>query len=111
EALERFYRDWYRPGLMAIVAIGDFDAEAVEGMIRERFADLRDPGEPRDRRTFDVPQHDQTLISVATDPELTSSSISMYLKREPRLWRDPRDFRSWIVESLASSMLVNRMSE
>ena len=27
DALRRFYRDWYRPDLMAIIAVGDFDCE------------------------------------------------------------------------------------
>jgi zinc protease len=25
DALRRFYRDWYRPDLMAVVAVGDID--------------------------------------------------------------------------------------
>src|SRR5262249_17282779 len=29
-ALRRFYRDWYRPDLMAVVAVGDFDVATVE---------------------------------------------------------------------------------
>src|SRR6187397_467653 len=28
--LTRFYKDWYRPDLMAVVAVGDFDRPAVE---------------------------------------------------------------------------------
>ncbi|MQA91642.1 MAG: insulinase family protein [Gemmatimonas sp.] len=111
EALTRFYRDWYRPDLMAVVAVGDFDPDEMEWMIRERFASGPVPDDPRTRRSYDVPGHRETLISVATDPELTSSSISVYVKRRPRAWRDERAFRSWIVQSLASSMLVNRMSE
>jgi zinc protease len=30
DALRRFYRDWYRPDLMAVVAVGDFDPALVE---------------------------------------------------------------------------------
>jgi zinc protease len=39
-ALERFYRDWYRPDLMAVVAVGDFDADTVESLIRRHFGGL-----------------------------------------------------------------------
>ena len=30
DQLKRFYKDWYRPDLMAVVAVGDFDGAAVE---------------------------------------------------------------------------------
>jgi zinc protease len=33
EALTRFYREWYRPDLMAVVAVGDFDPARVESEI------------------------------------------------------------------------------
>ena len=34
DTLVRYYRDWYRPDLMAVVCVGDFDAAAVEARIR-----------------------------------------------------------------------------
>ena len=42
-AVTRFYHDWYRPDLMAVIAVGDFDPHRVESLIRERFGDLREP--------------------------------------------------------------------
>ncbi|MEX2571842.1 MAG: insulinase family protein [Gemmatimonadota bacterium] len=111
EALIRFYEDWYRPDLMAVVAVGDFDADEVEAMIREHMSRVPPRPDPRPRRVYDVPSHRETLISVATDPELTSGSVSLYLKRRPRIWEDTDDFRHWIARSLTASMLVNRLSE
>lgn len=110
-ALRRFYEEWYRPDLMAVVAVGDFDADEVEALIRERFSAIPAPANPRPRREFEVPPHRETLFSVATDPELTSSSVSLYLKRPPRPWVNVRAYREWVAESLASAMLVNRLSE
>ena len=46
ERLRSFYEDWYRPSLMAIVAVGDFDGGEIEATIREQFAGLRGPAEP-----------------------------------------------------------------
>ena len=31
----RFYADWYRPDLMAIVAVGDFDPAQIEQLHQE----------------------------------------------------------------------------
>ena len=38
ETLKTFYRDWYRPDLMAVIAVGDFDAGCVEELIRKNFS-------------------------------------------------------------------------
>lgn len=111
EALERFYQDWYRPDLMAVVAVGDFDAREVERLIHQHFDSIPNPPEPRERRDFSVPDHAQTVVSVATDPEATGSSVSLYLKSAPQPWLTSRAYRAWIVESLASSMITHRLSE
>ena len=35
ETAIRYYNDWYRPDLMAVVAVGDFDEKYVEGLIKK----------------------------------------------------------------------------
>ncbi len=35
--LVRFYRDWYRPDLMAVVAVGDFNPDSVVALIRREL--------------------------------------------------------------------------
>ena len=47
DRLKKFYTDWYRPNLMAVVAVGDFDKTAVEAMVKERFSGLTNPASPR----------------------------------------------------------------
>src|SRR6476659_2934380 len=37
EQLTRFYKDWYRPDLMAVIVVGDIDRDAVVRMINEHF--------------------------------------------------------------------------
>ncbi len=49
DLLRSFYQKWYRPDLMAVIAVGDFDVDNVEKLIRERFSQLPKPG--RDRNT------------------------------------------------------------
>jgi zinc protease len=38
--IRRFYRDWYRPDLMTVVVVGDFDRAEMEREIRARFASI-----------------------------------------------------------------------
>ena len=40
QRLRDFYRDFYRPDRMAVVAVGDFDTERIEALIREHFGTL-----------------------------------------------------------------------
>lgn len=111
DALTRFYEDWYRPELMAVVAVGDFDAARIEQLIRRHFADIPPAKEPRPRREFEIPPHEDTRFAIATDPEATGSSVSLYLKSRPEEWAAVGDYRRWLVESLASGMLGNRLVE
>ena len=80
EALRRFYRDWYRPDLMAVIAVGDFDASEIEALTREHFEDLENPADGLERAEFDVPDHTETLFSIATDPEMPATSVQVYHK-------------------------------
>ena len=111
DALLRFYHDWYRPDLMAVIAVGDFNVDSVEAMIRERFTGLRNPASPRPRPVIPVPTADTALVAVATDPEATGSRASM-------TWRVPvRDeatvaaYRAGLAERLRDQMLNDRLSE
>jgi zinc protease len=38
--LRRFYNDWYRPNLMAVIAVGDFDTKKIEGLIKQYFGSV-----------------------------------------------------------------------
>src|SRR5262249_10030053 len=50
DKLYQFYKDWYRPDLMAVIAVGDFDdPAAIEKDIQARFADLHNPAHERAR--------------------------------------------------------------
>lgn len=111
ERLGAFYRTWYRPDLMAVVVVGDIQPEQVEGMIRERFGALRRPNGPAavvDRR---VPRHDETLVSMVTDPEAQGWSVELVFKAPAE--RDPtvRGYRRALVRQLVSEMLNVRLRE
>ncbi len=111
EVLRRFYDDWYRPELMAIVAVGDFDPDGIERRIRDLFEPLENPPEPRERFLATVPSHEETLVSVVTDPELTRSTISINYKFPERESASVAEYRESLVETIWSSMLNGRLAE
>ena len=111
ETLRRFYRDWYRPDLMALVAVGDFDAASLEAQVRRRFRRLRGPRNPRSRSVHEVPDHDETLFAVVTDPEVTRTTVGVYYKLPLEPFVSEEDFRRQIVEDLHHGMLGARLDE
>lgn len=49
ERLKQFYKDWYRPDLMAIVVVGKIDdVDALEREIRDRFSEIKPKEHPRE---------------------------------------------------------------
>lgn len=109
--LKRFYRDWYRPDLMAVIAVGDFKTEDVEALIRKHFEHLENPPSPRTRTFFEVPDHTETLFALATDPEATGTGVSVYFKQPLRPQGSVGAYLEGLAESLFNSMLNRRLSE
>ena len=110
-ALERFYRTWYRPDLMAVVAVGDFDVDRVQALIEEHFAGLPAPENPQPRPTFDVETKARAHYAVITDPENPASSVEIAYKQPVRNVRTVGDLRDQLAGDLFSAMLNNRLIE
>ncbi len=109
--LRRFYRDWYRPDLMAVVAVGDFDKSAIEKLIIKNFSAIPARTQERPRRLFPVPDHTSTLYAIATDPEATTTSINVYYLQPIESDTLARDYRRSLVESLFNQMMNERLQE
>lgn len=65
KADEGLFRDlydcWYRPELMTIVAVGDFDVATVETMIRARFAEIQSRADAKTPPEYGAPLSHETL--------------------------------------------------
>lgn len=113
EVLRRFYNDWYRPDLMAVVAVGDLDVDTLEKKIKDHFGKIPATQNPRKRPTFNLPNHDKTVVAVAQDPEATFASITVEYKDKTASspQRTVGDVRDDLVDGLFSFMINNRLNE
>ena len=111
DAFRRFYEDWYRPDLMAVIAVGDFDADEIEKHIREHFSGLENPSSPRERVEYPVPDHEETLSSIVTDPEATGIRVTVGFKREANPTLTRSDLRRSLIDSLYHGMMIARLQE
>ena len=71
EALKRFYDDWYRPELMAVIVVGDMDPDDAQRRVERMFGDLVNGPDRPPRPHLAIPRHDETLMTVFTDPEMS----------------------------------------
>ena len=113
ETVRQFYRDWYRPDLMAVIAVGDINVDSMETQIKQYFGSLTNPDTERPREVYEVPNHDDTKVVVVTDPEATFNQVSMYYKSDdtPETEETLRDYRQSVLEGLFTGMLNDRIGE
>ncbi len=81
--VRRFYKDWYRPDLMAVIVVGDIDPGKAEQLIKEHFNKLKNPVNERPRIHPPVPPYKTDEAKVVTDKEATSYSIVVNYSAEP----------------------------
>ncbi|CCH03184.1 peptidase M16 domain protein [Fibrella aestuarina BUZ 2] len=109
--LRDFYKTWYRPDLMAVVAVGDFDVNQVEAMIRQKFGRIPKATTPLPRPTFTIPPHKDTKVVIVTDNEQPNTIVQIIYKRPQLKEKTLGDLRSDIVRDLFNGMLGNRIQE
>ncbi len=111
ETLKDFYETWYRPDLMAIIAVGDFDVDAIENQIYEHFTSLPVPADPQHRESYPIPLNGTARNLVITDPEFPFAGIEVSFLREKSTVETVRDYRTDLVGELFRIMLNNRLDE
>ena len=111
DRLKQFYADWYRPDLMAVVAVGDFDKSAVEAQIRSHFASIPAAASAKPRPDYAVPAQPGTAYSVATDPEVTQTTLGVFTMMPARDQSTVGAYRRLMAERLFASMLSARLDE
>jgi zinc protease len=111
ETLKRFYRTWYRPDLMAVIAVGDFDGARIEELVKRRFGAIPRAANAPPRPDHPIPDHDETLFAIAADKEATDSVVAVYHKLPLRDQSTVGAYRQMLVERLFNGMLNERFSE
>ncbi|MBS1632303.1 MAG: insulinase family protein, partial [Bacteroidetes bacterium] len=60
--LQRFYKQWYRPDLIAVIVVGDIDPAVAEKEIKKHFSGFKNPAMEKPRPAI-------TAIKARTKPE------------------------------------------
>ncbi|HEX6890561.1 MAG TPA: pitrilysin family protein, partial [Chryseolinea sp.] len=112
DVIRRFYRDWYRPDLMAVLVVGDIDPAEAEAQIKKHFEKLKNPSSPRQRALAEVPERKTSEGIVVTDKEATNHVVEIYYTyKKAKEEVTVQDYRDYLVRVLFTSMLGQRMQE
>ncbi len=112
ETIRSFYRDWYRPDLMAVAVVGDVTVEQAEALIKKHFSGLKNPAQARPRKAFEVKPYSETTAMVVTDKEATNYMFQLFFsahKQQPNVTLG--DYRGDMVKSLFIQILNRRFQE
>ena len=114
ESLVNFYETWYRPDNQAVVVVGDVDVDYVEAKIKELWADIPAPVNPKQKDVIKIPDNVEPIVGIVTDPEATSSEIELLWKSEPI----PREYANTdvafiteLLKSVITSVMNERLAE
>jgi len=111
DRLRQFYKDWYRPDLMAVIVVGDINKASIEAQIKSHFGSIPPSVSPRPRPSFAVEDRPGTSYSVLTDPEADNTRISVINTRNAREQSTIGAYRRYMVERLFGAMLSERLDE
>ena len=112
DVIKRFYADWYRPDLMAVLVVGDIEPAAAEKMIRAHFAQLKNPRHERARAYAAIPTRPDSAGLVITDKEATNNLVMIRYPVAPAK-QDVTlaDYRDSLIKELSATMLNQRLQE
>jgi zinc protease len=111
--LERFYRQWYRPDLMAVIVVGDIDPAEAEKKIKAHFSGFKNPANEKPRPSI-TPIRARTKADamVLTDDEATNTILEVFNFITPakkvKTWAD---YRESTKRELVNSLINERLQE
>jgi len=110
--IRKFYHDWYRPDLMAVIVVGDIDPAKAESLVRKYFGGLTNPPDERPRIHPPLKPYDQDLAKVVTDKEATGYTTVVNYSAEPQ---GPvvtlGDYKTDLTKEIFTSMFNERLKE
>ncbi len=110
-SIRNFYKTWYRPDNMAIIIVGDFNANDMEQMVIDFFLMNPIPSTPLKRPNYTIPNNKKPLIAIATDPEATNTQFVINYKHPKKTIKTYEDLKLNICRSLLTSILNARIAE
>ena len=114
ESLVAFYKTWYRPDLQAVIVVGDVDPDYVEAKLADIFADIPAAENPQQKEVYAIPDNEEPVVGIITDPEASSTAWEILWKSEAM----PTEFNSTaiglmqdLIKGIISQIMQERLGD
>ncbi len=114
ETIRDFYHKWYRTDLEAVAIVGDFDVKDIEERVKKILSSVPAIENPAPRPFYEIPAHEEIRYCLATDPEATSSGISIIMVKEgtPAAVKATHAYlKEGLIASFFNGMIKVRLAE
>ncbi|MFZ0266210.1 M16 family metallopeptidase [Caulobacter sp.] len=109
QRIRDFYQAWYRPENAVVVAVGDFDVDAMEAKIKARFGDWKPQGQPGVRPDLGPVAKRGLTAKVLVEPG-AQTSVQMAWIAPPDLELETRaKDKEELVKALGFAVLNRRL--
>ncbi len=109
--IARFYNDWYRPDLQALIIVGDINVDQIEAQVKLQFSGLKNPAHERVRAKYTVPLTGKNHFIAVTDKEMITTEAEIMIKHKAPELKTAADYRAALVNNLFDQMLSARYAE
>lgn len=112
DEIRRFYKDWYRPDLEAVIVVGDIDTATAKKMILAHFGSIKNPEHEKARFYADVKPRIKSSAMVVTDKEATNSILQIlfpYTVKNKEVTIG--DYKTDLERQLVLQMLNTRLND
>ncbi len=111
DLLRKFYKDFYRPDLEAVIVVGDIDENTIKEKIEKLFGSDPKRENPVPVAKILVPDNKDLMFAFATDKEAQSVAITQYIKFPDPPKKDVEYLKNNILNSIYNAMFSERFSE
>lgn len=106
--LKEFYKKWYRPDLVNIIAVGDIDPKELEKKIILEFSDIKKHSN-REREHISLKTKGRTDFQLIKDDSYSKSQIELIFPKKSIIQRTYKNLREKLVNKIFTSIIQNRI--
>lgn len=113
QTLLDFYHKWYRPDLQAVIIVGDFDVHRMEQKVKTAMSRLPKAENPAPKITYTVPDNEEPLAGIATDPGAAVTIVKIVYKQKVPAGTEKQKvaaYRTELKQTIIAELFKKRMT-
>ena len=112
DRIKDFYKTWYRPELMSVVAVGDIKGNVLENAIKEVMGTIPASEKKTKSPVYNVPLQKQKKVEIMHDKELNIMQVEIYQQSKNNSpVTTVEELRNEYALSIAANVLNMRFQE